>query len=191
MISFNLAKRRWQKRRRNSEDSEGRTPNDPADGDTGPINLQNHPVLSLVEGGSILYVQGSLSSTPNSTFGLEFYSTPPGDPQSYGEGHTFLDWTQVATDASGNATFSTTIGKPVAAGQWITVTATDTNGNTSEFSAPVIATVTGIASEETLPSRTELMQNYPNPFNPKNRDQVSGRPDSRYSRRQDRSVRCQ
>jgi len=30
----------------------------------------------------------------------------------------------------------------------------------------MIATATGIASEEGLPSTTELMQNYPNPFNP-------------------------
>jgi hypothetical protein len=158
------------------EDSWGQTANDDKDLDTGPNGLQNYPVISSVEGGNSLRMEGYVNSSPNSTFRLDVYATPSDNPLSYQEGQTSLGWTDVTTDAAGNASFTTTIGTPVAAGRWITVTATDTNGNTSEFSAPTIATATGIASEETLPSRTELMQNYPNPFNPKTgiRYQVSG-----------------
>ncbi len=48
----------------------------------------------------------------------------------------------VTTDATGNASFSGTIGTPVGIGQAITMTATDPEGNTSEFSAPVVVTTT-------------------------------------------------
>ena len=41
----------------------------------------------------------------------------------------------VITDLSGNAPFDTTLAAPTAAGEWITATATDPTGNTSELSA--------------------------------------------------------
>ena len=46
----------------------------------------------------------------------------------------------------------------------ITATATDTSGNTSEFSAPVVTSIETTTSEQ-LPKKYALHQNYPNPFN--------------------------
>jgi hypothetical protein len=47
----------------------------------------------------------------------------------------------------------------------VTATATDSDGNTSEFSAPV--RVTGIEEKgNSIPAEFSLSQNYPNPFNP-------------------------
>ena len=43
----------------------------------------------------------------------------------------------VQTDASGNAGFSVTLPTPLPTGEQVTATATDADGNTSEFSAPV------------------------------------------------------
>jgi hypothetical protein len=148
------------------EDANGVTTNDPGDADTGPNNLQNYPVLSSVVGGSSLSVQGRLNSTPNSAFTLEFFATPVSGSPGPGEGQTYLGWKTVQTDASGNVSFNATIGVPVSQGRSITATATDSLGNTSEFSASVIVTATGVASKDDLPRDTELMQNYPNPFNP-------------------------
>ena len=125
-----------------TEDAQGVTANDPGDGDTGPNNLQNYPVITSVEGGSFLSLQATLNSTPSTTFELDVYATPSSDATSYGEGQTFLGYLFVTTDASGNASFSGTIGTPVGIGQAITMTATDPEGNTSEFSAPVVVTTT-------------------------------------------------
>lgn len=115
--------------------SDGVSVNDAGDADTGPNNLQNFPVIAsaLTVNGSTT-ISGTLNSTVTTQFDLDFYSSSAADPSGYGEGQTFLGSTQATTDASGNASFSFTPATAVAVGQFITVTATDPNGNTSEFS---------------------------------------------------------
>ena len=126
----------------------GVTLNDTGDADTGSNNLQNYPVLTTaMSGASGATVQGTFNSMPNMTFRVEFFSNPACDPSGFGEGQSFIGAQSVTTDASGNATVSFTSSGAVAAGQFITSTATDPNGNTSEFSAcrvvlgPTAATV--------------------------------------------------
>jgi hypothetical protein len=121
-----------------TEDANGVTANDPGDADTGPNGLQNYPVLTSVEGGDYLSIDGTLNSTPNTTCKLEFFSTPSQETGGSRQGKTFLTSTEVATDGSGNASFSFTYGTPMGSGNVITATATDPNGNTSEFSDPVL-----------------------------------------------------
>src|SRR5207248_2227652 len=87
----------------------GVTKNDPGDGDTGsaaPNNLQNYPELTSVSssGGSTT-ITGTLKSTPNTTFRLEFFANNLPDPSGFGEGRTFLGFTNVTTDGSGNVSF--------------------------------------------------------------------------------------
>ena len=120
----------------------GVTPNDPGDGDTGANNLQNFPLIasvfpliaSAVSGGGATTIHGTLNSTINTTFRLEFFSNTACDPSGHGEGETFLGFTDVTTDGGGNASFMVTFPTTVPAGQFITATATDPDGNTSEFS---------------------------------------------------------
>jgi len=149
-----------------TEDSKGVTANDPGDADWGPNGLQNYPILNAVEGGDFLWLTGGLNSTPNSTFTLEFFATPPGNPASYGEGDIIVGHIELTTDATGNASFSTTIGTPVSSGWSTTATATDMGGNTSEFSPPLTITKVNSVEDGTLPRETVLQQNFPNPFNP-------------------------
>ena len=114
----------------------GVTPNDPNDLDTGANTLQNFPVLtSVTTGGGNTTIQGSLNSTPNQTFQIDFYSSAALDPSGNGEGALFFNTTSVNTDANGNATINVTFPMSVAAGRIITATATNSAGNTSEFSA--------------------------------------------------------
>src|SRR5262249_27798120 len=80
-------------------------------------------------------VQGTLNSTPNRTFNLDFYANATCDSTGFGEGQSYLGSVNVTTDASGNASFTFTTSTTVASDQFITSTATDPNGNTSEFSA--------------------------------------------------------
>jgi CSLREA domain-containing protein len=118
----------------------GVTLNDAGDGDAGPNNSQNFPVLnqaySTAQGA---VVNGTLNSTPSSQFILEFFSNAKCHSSGYGEGEIYIGTTTVTTDANGNATFSfaANVGSPITVGRSITATATDTSGNTSEFSACV------------------------------------------------------
>jgi hypothetical protein len=114
---------------------DGVTPNDPGDGDGSPNHLQNFPVLTGAVGTS---VSGTLNSTPNTTFTLDFYSSFAADASGHGEGQFYLGSTPVTTDGSGNIGFNATLTGAVSPGQVVTATATDPTNNTSEFS-PALA----------------------------------------------------
>ena len=113
---------------------DGVTRNDPRDGDSGPNNLINYPVLtSAVNSADLTIVAGTLNSVPNSTFTVEVFGSYASDPTTYGEGETFLASTNVTTDASGNASFTMLISPPAQAAEFISATSTDLGGSTSEF----------------------------------------------------------
>ena len=114
-------------------DDRGVSSNDVGDGDTGPNNLQNFPILASVTSGSTT-VEGTLDSTPDTEFRLEFFSNSACDPSGHGEGETFLGSTTVTTDAAGNVGFTVTLANSATVGHFVTATATDPDGNTSEFS---------------------------------------------------------
>ena len=117
-------------------DGVGVTLNDAGDGDTGPNNLQNFPELtSASPSGSNTTIQGSLNSTPNTTFTVQFFANVSCDPSGYGEGQSYLGQTTVTTDGSGNITFAATVSGAPSGQTVFTSTATDPSGNTSEFSA--------------------------------------------------------
>jgi hypothetical protein len=120
----------------------GVTSNDACDVDTGANNLQNFPTInSAVKSGSNLLIEGTLNSTANSTFTLDFYANDACDPSGNGEGKTYLGSANVMTagnciaDFTGANHITITPPSPVSAGQRVTATATDAAGNTSEFSA--------------------------------------------------------
>lgn len=117
----------------------GVTPNDAGDGDDGPNRLQNFPVITLSEAGLTTHVAGSLSSTPNTTFMLDFYANPVADPSGFGEGRRYLGTVTVTTDAGGDAGFDAYLAGASLDGEFITATATDPVGNTSEFSGLAVA----------------------------------------------------
>ena len=124
----------------------GVTPNDATDSDSGPNNLQNFPLLTSVQAnGGNTTIQGTLKSTPNTTFQIDFYSNSAIDPSGNGEGALYFNSAPVNTNANGDATINVTFSTPLAAGRVITATATDPNGNTSEFSAGDPTNANGIA----------------------------------------------
>jgi parallel beta-helix repeat protein len=115
---------------------DGVTANNDCDAGRGPNLLQNFPVLTnAVSFGGSTIVDGALNSVPNSTFQVELFSNTLCDPSGYGEGQTYLGSTFVRTDSSCNANFEVTLPVNVAPGSFLTATATDAAGNTSEFSA--------------------------------------------------------
>ena len=102
--------------------------------------FQNYPVLSSAIVGEGTTLEGTLDSTPETAFRLEFFSNAEADGSGYGEGETFLGSIDVTTDTSGIADFSAAFAQRVPLGHFITATATDPDGNTSEFSAAVEVT---------------------------------------------------
>jgi hypothetical protein len=122
----------------------GVTVNDINDSDTGPNQLQNFPLItSVLASASSTTIQGILKSLPNTPFQIDFYSNAAVDPSGNGEGAQFIDTTSVTTDVNGDATINVTFPITLATGRVITATATDPNGNTSEFSAADSATAAG------------------------------------------------
>jgi len=122
----------------------GTNANDPGDPDIGGNTLQNYPVLT----GAYLHpgpggrAAGTLNSTPNTTFTLEFFGNDAGDP----EGLTFLGSASVTTDGGGNAVFDAPLATAPTLAATMTATATDPNDNTSEFSAALAITQPGVLS---------------------------------------------
>jgi hypothetical protein len=115
---------------------DGITPNDSCDGDSGANNLQNFPVLTTTTSfpGSTT-IEGTLNSAASTTFTLDFFSNTECDASGNGEGKTYIGSATVTTAGNCIGSFNVTIPSSVPAGQFVTATATDPSGNTSEFSA--------------------------------------------------------
>jgi parallel beta-helix repeat protein len=111
----------------------GVTRNDPGDRDEGANGLLNYPEkLSATDDGTATTVEGRLTSPDPQTITIELFANTAPDPSGFGEGETFL--ATATADAKGRFTATLPGGL---AGQWITTTATDAAGNTSEFSEAV------------------------------------------------------
>lgn len=103
-------------------------------------------LTSVSSSGGNTTIQGTLNSAPSTSFTIEFFANAAIDPSGNGEGQTYLGATTVTSGADCIATFSVTLadmaGQPV-----ITATATDSDGNTSEFSPWVVTTTTTLTSD--------------------------------------------
>ena len=120
----------------------GLTPNDLDDADTGPNGNQNFPILtSAVSAGGNTTVHGRFNSTPSSEFTIDFYVNGGcvGRPQDYFEGKQYVGSAPLTTDGGGDAAIDVVLsGVTLEPGQTMTATATDANGNTSEFSQRIV-----------------------------------------------------
>ena len=144
-------------------DVTGVTPNDPCDADGGSNGLQNFPVLTSASvAGGMATLAGSLNSTSSTAFRVEFFSNITCDSSGYGQGRSYLGFANVTTDATCNASFGP-FSFPVSAGQMVfTATATDPDGNTSEFSA-CLSTVPPTSTPTPTPPMTPTPTPTPTP----------------------------
>jgi titin len=129
--------------------SDGVTANQPA-GTPGPNDFQNFPVLShaRLAGGEVV-VRGTLASTANTTFRIEFFASASADLSGHGQGRFFLGFVNVTTNGSGNTSFKAALPFTGAPGKVISATATayvgsskvanPKFGDTSEFSGDLTA----------------------------------------------------
>ena len=114
--------------------------NDDCDPDGGPNLRQNYPVLtSATNSATSTRVRGFLNSAVGSIYKVDWYACPSCDMSGNGEGKTWIGWTPVAIDGSTGCQVSFEVPlSMIPAGQFLTATATDPLGNTSEFSACLI-----------------------------------------------------
>ncbi len=111
----------------------GVTLNTPGGPHSGTNNLQNFPVLTAVTTTPTgTFVAGTLDSSPYSTFTIQLFVNDAADPSGFAQGKTFLgEVTGLITNAGGIATFSATFANSLSVAQFVTATATDPVGNTS------------------------------------------------------------
>jgi len=119
--------------------SPGVSANDDGDFDGGPNTLQNYPDLfpvRLDEG----IIRGRLSTSLGSrTYRVEVFASAVASPTGHGEGERFLGAVDVNIGIAGENSFTVPMTEFIANGTFITATATDPDGNTSEFSKAVQA----------------------------------------------------
>jgi len=131
---------------------DGITPNDPADADIGPNSLLNFPAIDAAFTSTETVIEGSLVSLPSRSYRIELFASATVDPALHGEGVGLVGRVDVSTDALGEVSFEITLDAVLAAGQFITATATDIAlSETSEFSEA--AEVTAPVSPVELVSR--------------------------------------
>ncbi len=141
---------------------DGVTANDPGDGDTGPNDLLNFPVLeqATVSGG-LVTVSGTLD-VPAGTYRLELFTNPAGaDPSGYGEGELLA--AAVTEVHPGGGTRPFVVGFPGVAGDVLTATLTEDlgaggYGSSSELSAAITAlSLTSATAGDLSQRRTDMV----------------------------------
>ena len=121
--------------------------NDALDVDAGPNFGQNYPVITLAQAsGANLSLSGVLKSVASTSYRIEYFHSAQCHPSGFGGGEEFVGFTNVTTDAAGNASITDVLmGGPISG--VLTATATDASGNTSPYS-PCVAI--GAANAGTL-----------------------------------------
>ena len=145
---------------------DGRTLNDAGDGDEGANRLQNTPSLvsASLEGTGLTLEFRVATDTANAAYPLtvQVYQA-----DELGQGALFVgEAAYTAEQADMLVTAVLTVDGSVSDGAPLVATASDADGNTSEFSDPVTVGGPPVAIEDDASSISDfsLDQNYPNPF---------------------------
>ncbi len=134
--------------------NDGVTPNRPC-GD-GPTNF---PIITLANTqNGITSIAGTLTSSANTAYTINFYYNSACDPSGNGEGADFIGAIEAQTDNSCVATFNfgipsmmvRAINTSLPAGGFITATAIDSSGNSSEFSQCRLVTADSTQADLTV-----------------------------------------
>jgi hypothetical protein len=105
------------------------TANDAGDGDTGPNDLMNFPIITSASYDAVdTTISGTLDTGDPANASVDVYASDAADASGYGEGRAYLGST---TAPGGSWTLVFSGPSPYI---YLSATATDSSGNTSEFS---------------------------------------------------------
>lgn len=130
-------------------DDDGVTSNDTGDVDHSANERQNFPFITVATqaAGGAITVTGTLDTLPSQSFVIQVHHGTTCQSSGFGDGVYAAEAT-VTTNAAGHATFSI-VTPALSSGGIVSTTATDSVGNTSEFS-PCVAVTTAAASPVAL-----------------------------------------
>jgi len=113
---------------------QGLLPNDALDADHGPNEGQNFPtVTAATAGAGSVTVSGFLASQPSTQYRVEYFVSAQCEASGFGEGEHYVGFQDVMSAADGKAVLGAVLTTVYVSG-FVTATATDPDGNTSEFS---------------------------------------------------------
>ncbi len=117
--------------------NDGVTPIHNCGSPSGPNQLQNLPVTQAVAKGSATEVRGIVNGRPGVVYTLEFFASKFVNSSGFGDGQRFVGEASIATGGDCLGIYDLFF-SGISANEVVTVTATDSAGNTSEFSNAVI-----------------------------------------------------
>ena len=117
------------------DDGDGVTPNDAGDQDIGNNDKQNFPLVNAALPGSSTFVRGFINSTPNTAYTIDLYRPPRATPPATARAGSSSGRRRQPRTASATRCGARRWRPTVPLGEFVTATATDPFGNTSEFSA--------------------------------------------------------
>ncbi len=85
------------------------TANDSGDGDSGPNDLLNFPIITQATENAGNTDIGFSLDVPAGDYRIEFFSNTEADPTGYGEGETFLGYDEATSTGTGSQNFTTTV----------------------------------------------------------------------------------
>jgi len=134
--------------------------NDGPESNNNPNRYQRYPFISNVVAAGGTRVRGSFASAASKTYRLEFFASPAASPAGFGEGQQVLGATSITTGAGGGAAFDALLPTAAQPGWIVTATATDPDGNTSEFSEqkPVSGVLADFSANKTLVTAGQAVQ---------------------------------
>ncbi|MBK8466498.1 MAG: hypothetical protein IPL32_11760 [Chloracidobacterium sp.] len=132
---------------------DGFTVNDPTDADVGPNNLQNYPTMTfIISSGNLIVNYQVDSALANSNYGTTGLTVQFFEADGSGAGVSSLGLDQYTASDYSNGTpgwkkknLGNAAALGFAAGDMMTATATDTDGNSSEFSPAVSSAPSAIS----------------------------------------------
>jgi len=112
----------------------GPVPNDVLDLDHGPNEGQNFPTVTTATAGpGSVTVAGFLASQPSTQYRVEYFVSAQCEASGFGEGEHYAGFQDVVSGPDGKVVLGTVLTTAYVSG-FVTATATDPDGNTSEFS---------------------------------------------------------
>ena len=98
---------------------------------------QNFPQLAAAVPGAVTRITGLLASEPDRSYTVDFYAGLTAGAGGRGEASGYLGSIDITTDGTGEAFIDASLPVLSSSGEWVTATATDAAGNTSEFSLAI------------------------------------------------------